>query len=1115
MPRPQGGGEAMADAGRPTETVTIMMTDVEGSTALRLQRGDPIADEILGSSAAIVRDQLRRHAGRERQFLGDGFLLSFGSPGDAVACAVGIQRALEEHNLAEPDRWVRVRIGIHVGEVGERDGELSGQAVHAAARVMAEAAGGQILVSADLRDGVEPDHWTFADRGLFWLKGFPERWRLYEVSWGGAARGRRAHGPAPPLTPMVDRDDERADLRRAAKEALGGHGRLVLVAGEVGAGKTRLVTEIAREFEARGTRVLTGSCAETDGALPYLPYVEIIEQAAADPRSPLGLRDALTGVAPEIARMAPGLRRFLPDIGAPVELPPELAQRYVWNSVGEFLTRAAQRQPLLLVVEDLHWADEPTIRLTEYLAPLLPELPVLILGTYRDAEIDVAHPLSRLLSRLGRRRLLDRISLRRLSSGGVRAMVEALTGRPAPEELVRLIESETEGNPFFIEEVFLHLAESGELFDEHGQLRRDLHVDEVSVPEGVRLVVGQRLERLSRPTRDALTAAAVLGRTFEPGLVSEVTGGTPDDLLEAFDEAELARLVAPVEQDGRLAFGHELIRQTLLAGLSTLRRERLHLRAADAIESDHARSHSDGIEVHAADLAHHLARAGRSADPARLVRYLGIAGAQAFDAAAFDDSVARFGHALHLLPPDERETRAELLERQALALRGTGRWDDALRTMDDALHLYQALGRTEALGRLAWAMVYQLTWTARPAEAVQVGRRALDALGDVVTADRARLISAMACATSLSGDYPTATAMFAQARGIAEQVGDERALADVLHVQTVHHMGFAEFPDGVRAGLRAAEVFEREGALWDLCSVQAFVVYLDGTVGGRQAAGLADRTMELAHRLGHLGAVFLLLNDRVRGAVARGDLPSVESLGRQMIDVCRQGGLPWLFIGHLVVGFSAHWQGDVGRAEAELRRAVEQEPPGVYAGQSVAILARFLAHVGRTEEVGALYESARSMFPSGGPVSSLGSWNCMFSMVEALYLGGFRQEAAALSLTVEEALLAGRDWVSFDCRRVRTRAGVAAAAGGRWDDAERHFARALDDAGRTSNLLEAADVRRLHARMLLDRGGPGDGTRATGLLTEALAQYRRFRMPGYAAEVERMLDAAQSPATIT
>ena len=147
-------------------------------------------------------------------------------------------------------------------------------------------------------------------------------------------------------------------------------------------------------------------------------------------------------------------------------------------------------------------------------------------------------------------------------------------------------------------------------------------------------------------------------------------------------------------------------------------------------------------------------------------------------------------------------------------------------------------------------------------------------------------------------------------------MGNERALADVLHMQTIHHLGYAEFAEGVQAGLRAAELFERESALWDLCSVQAFVIYEDGTLGSReQAARLADKTLGIAERLGHLGAAFMVLSDRIREAAMLGDLPQVEALGPQILDIGERGGLPWRYVGHIYLGLAAHWRGNAERAE--------------------------------------------------------------------------------------------------------------------------------------------------------------------------------------------------------
>ena len=316
------------------------------------------------------------------------------------------------------------------------------------------------------------------------------------------------------------------------------------------------------------------------GAPPYLPYVEIIEQAISNPRSPLALREALGDVAAEIARIVPALRRVFPDIPPPIELPAELSRRYVWNSLSEFLGRAAQGQPLLLVLEDLHWADESTLLLTEYLAPLLPEMPVLVLGTYRDIEVDLQRPLARVIGELERRRLVEQLSLRRLSLDGLRAMLQALAGQPAPEQLARMIDRETEGNPFFVEEVYLHLVESGVLLDEHGRVRPDLRLDEGRCrrASGWCWVNGWTVWPCppatcwSRPPCRAGYSPQTSSAMW-PAL-------TEDALVEAFDEAERARLVTPGKDPGQLMFSHELIRQTLLSGVSAVKRERLHLRAA-------------------------------------------------------------------------------------------------------------------------------------------------------------------------------------------------------------------------------------------------------------------------------------------------------------------------------------------------------------------------------------------------------------------------------------------------------------------------------------------------------------------------------------------------------
>jgi len=1150
-------------------TLTILFTDVEGSTELLGRVGDAVAGDLLRVHEEIVRARVGNCGGREVDFRGDSFLLTFPTPRAGLLCALAIRRDLETHGRSHPDRLVRVRLGLHVGPMLERDGMVYGQAVHAAARIMTEAAGGEVLVSEAVREATRDEPGIeFLDRGLFWLKGFPERWRLYQASGrreqgldsalvgvdpgatpttaeslsplsalggsgardgavGGTAGGEFGRplgdtdlhggesgtpartepdardgggGTAGGSTPFVGRETEWADLRRSVRAALGGEGGLHLVSGEAGVGKTRLLREVAADAEARGMRSFTGHCVPMEGGTPYLPFVEILEEALIAPKSPLVMRDALGEHAAEISRLVPRLRRVFPDLPPPLDIPPEQAQRYLWLSAEGFLREASQNRPLLLLLEDLHWADEATLLLLGHLAPRLGDVPLLLIGSYRDTEVDPSHPLARLIEQLTRRRLVQRTSLGPLPREAVTRMLHGLAGQPPPAELVAEIYRGTEGNPFFIEEVYLHLSEAGSLLDAEGRFRSDLRIGELDVPESVRLAVGGRLERLSPETRDALAAAAISGRVFEPAVVGRVSGLDPDALLAALGEAEVARLIAPSDPEThRTGFVHELIRQTLLAETPSLLRQKLHRDTARAIEELHA----DDVEDHAADLAFHLARSGPGVDPMRLAGYLRTAGDRAFRASAFGQAIAHFEHALTLVPLSESPPRAELLERLANAQRSAGNWDGALATMDRAFRRYERLGFQEAVGRLCWAMVYQLTWGARFEEAVGLAGRGLAALGDLPNPDRARLLSVTGWVTGLAGDHAGATALFQEARGIVEALGDRRALADVLHMETAHHMTYLEFSQGAESGLRGARVFEAEGSLWDLCSVLGFVEFQLGTIlRHEEAAALTDRVDGLAHRLGHLGARFLVISDRIRWeGVISGDLLRTRTLARESIEVCRKGGLPWLYVGHLYMGFTAHWAGRWDEAERELRRALELETPGAFSGQAAAHLAIHLAERGREEEVRALFERVRPTLPSPGRVNSLGQWNTLLGFVEALALVGRPEDVAGFHETLQDALALG-EWVTFDCRLVRTRAGIVAGAAGRWGEAERHFDAARETAERIGHRIEVADILRLRARMLRARGRSGDAATAETLVRESAARFRELGMEARAAWTE-------------
>jgi serine/threonine protein kinase len=431
--------------------------------------------------------------------------------------------------------------------------------------------------------------------------------------------------------PPIGRDAELKQLTRQLEEALAGRGSLILVGGEPGIGKSHLTSSLLDAARLHGAFTVTGHCYEMEGSPPYVPFIEMLEHSARSV-PPETFRYALGDDAPEVAKLMPELRRMFPDIPPALELLPEQERRFLFNAHREFVERLARLTPIVLLFEDLQWADEPTLLLLQHLAQALARMPLLMIGTYRDVDLEVGRPFAKMLESLVRQKLGTRILLRRLPLGGVEQMLALLSAQQPPRSLARVVFEQTEGNPFFVEEVFRHLSEEGKLFDERGTFRPNLRMDQLQVPEGVRLVLGRRLERLSEDARRILTTAAVIGRVFPLELLEQLEQARPDGALEAVEEAERAHLVeteGPGRQT-RYRFVHELVRQTLSETLSLPRRQRLHARVADAIERIYAAS----IGAHVSALAHHLYQAGSSVDQEKTMHFLSEAARQASGATA-------------------------------------------------------------------------------------------------------------------------------------------------------------------------------------------------------------------------------------------------------------------------------------------------------------------------------------------------------------------------------------------------------------------------------------------------------------------------------------------------
>jgi len=538
------------------------------------------------------------------------------------------------------------------------------------------------------------------------------------ITWQFSVEGSGAPAPArlpPPLssrpeagfpralshrTAFVGREAERASLHGVLELVQRGEGRVVMISGPPGVGKTRLADEVGAEAVQKGFLALAGNCYDREDSAPFTPFVEMLEAALARAPSPQAFREALGADAPEIARLLPQLRRLFPDLPRALEISPEQSRRLLFNAVAEVLSRTARVRPVLLLLEDLHWADEGSLSLLNHVARLTTGAPVLIVGTYRDYELDAAGPLAQSFDELTRLHVLRRINLAGLSQPAVAEMIAGLSHRDPPKTLVDFIYSGTEGNPFFVEELFAHLVERGKLFDAKGEFRAGLDLNDVDVPQSLRVAIGRRLSRLDEDTRKVLATAALLGRSFPFELLGNLAGIDTDPLLDCIEEAEKAGLLSSTLQgrEVRFQFSHELIRQAALTEISAARRQRLHLRVADAIERIYANILEDWIP----ELASHLWQAGPAADAARAIRYQVQASGRSASQGAHEATLSYLQNALELTrrlaPNGERDAQELGLYMQYLTVVGmTNRW-----TTSAAGSLYnRARDLCERLGQTA------------------------------------------------------------------------------------------------------------------------------------------------------------------------------------------------------------------------------------------------------------------------------------------------------------------------------------------------------------------------------------------------------------------------------
>ncbi len=689
-----------------TQTATILVSDLVGSTALRVDLGEERAETVRREHDRSLIDAAQANGGTVVKGLGDGVLVMFAGAAEAVAAGVAMQRGVDLHARNEKLE-LAIRVGISAGDVTLEDGDCFGTPVVEASRLCAAAEGGHILIAEVVRvlaRGRGGHEMTAI--GELELKGLSEPVPTFDVGWEPAAGAADLRT----RTPYVGRERERellASRLAAARDTVGG---LVLIAGEPGIGKTRLAAEVCSQFD--GLTVLIGGCHDGD-VVPYAPFAEAISDWAR--RTPAAaVRANLGGDAAVVARLAPAIREVVPDAGEPLPVPADAETARLHDAVGQVLTRLSESGPVALVVEDLHWADDATVGMLRTLARVAGRTHVLVVGTYHETDLDRRHPFANALPELQREVDVTRIALDGLGADDVQALLERISGHAVPPEFAQRLATETDGNPFFLRETLLHLADEGQLRVEDGVWVAAPGA-ELSIPAGVRDVIGRRLSRLSPDANKLLAAGALFEVSFPLAIAGAVTKIDEDEALDAIDEALEARIVTATDEYDRYAFTHALFRHTLVEELNPSRQVRMHRAIAEAIEKD-LRGAPDAAT--AATLARHYLHSAAIPGAERGVPYAITVADDAAARYAPNEELAALRTALELLEEgDDREIEVRSRLAQA-AVRAQIDPDEQLRAAESAGTLAAATAGDDAACDLTTALMvtsrslddYALCW---------------------------------------------------------------------------------------------------------------------------------------------------------------------------------------------------------------------------------------------------------------------------------------------------------------------------------------------------------------------------------------------------------------------
>jgi len=1109
----------MPDA--PSGTITFLFTDIEGSTSL-WERDPTAMRDALVRHDVVIRDAIDRHDGYVVKLTGDGFLAAFGAAHDALSGAIAAQLSLSEQvwGTTEP---LSVRMGLHTGEAYARDGDYFGQAPNRAARLMGLANGGQILVSRAteqlVRDGLA-ERVSLIDVGEHRLRGLTRPERVFQVTHPDLPRSfpslrsldeslrvlmaevsvpfpsRLGASPA-----FAGREKEIARLEACWAEVRDGTGRIALVAGEPGIGKTALVAQMAAGVHAAGGIVLYGRCDEEIG-VPYEPFVEALGQLLPHVPEPL-LGAHVEEYGPQLGRLLPALRRSVRGADAPSSADSDEQRFQLFASVAALLAMVGRAVPLVLVLDDLHWADKPTVALLRHLVGRAEPMRLLVAATYRDSEVSVGDPLHDLLAQ-PLAPAAERILLGGLGDQELIAMLEQVAGHPMDAMGVGLADAlgrDTGGNPFFVAELLRHLVETGALYrddDDRWQLRGT--IANLGLPDSAREVIGYRVAHLGADTQQLLSAAAVIGQEFELTVLAWVVDEPDERVLDELERSERAALVHNLAGDA-FHFRHALVQHALYQDLGSARRSRLHLRVAESLEV------LGLAEQRPEASAYHLAASGRPEALVRAIEYSRRAGDAALAALAPDQAVQNYRESLRLI----EETGASDAQRCAVLV-GLGR---ALRQVGDGNHreilleaarLAERIGDTDHLVEAALANFRG--WASESGrvdeDRVAVLEAALAAIGPSDGTSRARLLAVLASELTFSVDLDRRRALSDEAVAIARRLDDlptlESALASRFDSVRAPQL-LAERTAAAAEHLAVAKMLDDTMAMWLATSGQTQLAVETGDADALDESLRLE--VRLAEELRQPYPRWLTLVHQALRMYLIGQIDEADRLSTEAFELGQEIAQPDAFAIYAGTLFSI-W---VARGRADDAVPILEEAsaanPGL-AGLHAALASAYCAVNRRADAQEILTEIRRNGFAS---IHLDGVWLSTMVILAAVAAAVRDSDAAEELFDLLEPF-----GMQFASNGAHTQGTVAHALGRlaavlhRDDRADHWFGIAEQLEGNARALLMQAQTRMYWAEGLARRDPPAHHARARALAEQARETALELGCPPLAARSARILD---------